>query len=364
MSVNKRIPYLHLIPIIFISFILFKLVNDKESLKWVLKVLSPFIWAFAIGYILNPMVKSIERNFKLKRGWSILITYVIVFGIVVFVITIVTPNVIDSVGTLVSNMPNYIKQLEKYVELNLTKIELLQDYGIISYSQSILDKTLNKSSTVVDSVLNTAIIQAINVTSIVIKLLISITISIYLLKDKETLLLKIKRTVYAIFGYDKAKKIIKVAKETDDIFSKYLVGKLIDSIIIGILCFIIVSIAKIPYSLLISVIIGVTNMIPYFGPIIGAVPSVFIVLLINPIKALWILIIIFILQQFDGLYLGPKILGDQVGIRPFWVISAITLGGAMFGVVGMFLGVPVIAVIKMLVERYVGKKLDDKNINI
>ena len=156
----------------------------------------------------------------------------------------------------------------------------------------------------------------------------------------------------------------KTIRECNHIFNGFLFGKMIDSLIIGILCFIIMNVLHLPYSLLMSLIVGITNMIPYFGPIIGAIPGVLMYLFIDPKLSLIFAIMILVLQQFDGLYLGPKILGDQTGIKPLWVIFGITVGGAYFGVIGMFLGVPTVAVITYLSNLFLNKKLKKKNISL
>ncbi|MTI70442.1 MAG: AI-2E family transporter [Firmicutes bacterium] len=364
MNKNKKIPYLNLIPILIISFVLFKFINNMEfvNISLILGVLSPFIGAFAIAYLINPMVMKIEKNFTIPRGFSILISYIIVIGLVVFVITIITPNILESISNLATNTSEYVVTGQNYIENLVNKWDFLHEFGITSFIQEKSTDLLQKSSDILSSVFNEVINQAINVTSVVINLLLSVTISVYLLKDKENFIRKIKRGLYALLPKERARKLISLSREVDTIFSRYLIGKLIDSIIIGFLCFIVLTIMRMPYALLISVIVGITNMIPYFGPIIGAVPSVLIVLFINPLKALWVLIAILVLQQFDGLILGPKILGDQVGVKPFWVISAIVIGGALFGVLGMLIGVPVIAVIKLLVERYIDRKIEEKDI--
>lgn len=361
MNKNKMIPIIGLLPLLLIAFILFRIVW-YFNVSWLLGVLSPIIWAVAIAYLLNPMVKMIEKYSKIKRAWSILISYIIVLGIVTFVITIVTPNIINSIGNFISNASEYLKDAQEFFKSNMQKFELLDEYGITSYIEKNFNDLLEKSNEIIKTVLDTVLTQAINVTFSVINVIIGLLISIYLLADKENLFLQIKRIIYAFFNKSRAEGLTNLFKEIDSVFSKYLIGKLIDSLIIGVLCFVILTIVNMPYGLLISVIVGITNMIPYFGPIFGGIPGVIIVLFISPIKALWLFIIILALQQFDGWILGPKILGGQVGLKPLWIIVAITLGGAMFGVLGMFLGVPVVAVLKLLIERATNRRLKEKGI--
>ena len=189
-------------------------------------------------------------------------------------------------------------------------------------------------------------------------------VSVYLLKDKETLILNIKKLIYAVLEKEKADSFLKFSNEVNFIFSGFVIGKFIDSLIIGIMCFVGLSMLKIPYALLISLIVGITNMIPYFGPFIGMIPAFFITLFYSPIKALWVLFFIFLLQQFDGFYLGPKILGSSVGLSPLLIILAILIGGGAFGVLGMFLAVPTTAVVILLAERLINRKLKEKDIEL
>ena len=177
-----------------------------------------------------------------------------------------------------------------------------------------------------------------------INIIFAIVISVYIILDKEKIVKELRRFIYTFASNEKAPFIWNTFRECNHIFNGFLFGKSVDSLIIGILSLIAMSIIGLPYGLLLSVIVGVTNMIPYFGPIMGAIPGVIIYLVIEPKYAIIYVIMILILQQFDGLYLGPKILGDLTGIKPLWVIFGITVGGAYFGVLGMFLGVPVVAV--------------------
>ena len=192
--------------------------------------------------------------------------------------------------------------------------------------------------------------------------LMGLVISIYIILDKNKLKRSAKKIVYAVSPQKKEEEIWETMKQCSHIFNGFLIGKMIDSLIIGIICLIAMSILRLPYALLLSIIVCITNMIPYFGPFIGAIPGVLIYLFIDIRLAFVFAIMILVLQQFDGLYLGPKILGDQTGIKPLWVIFGITVGGAYFGVMGMFLGVPAVAVIMYLVNLLLDKKLSKKEI--
>ena len=203
---------------------------------------------------------------------------------------------------------------------------------------------------------------SVSVITGVIDFFIAVIVSMYMLIDKPHLINNAKKLVYVLFGTDKGDRIVTTAGECNKIFGDFIIGKMIDSLIIGVLCWIAMTVLNIPYALVISVIVGITNMIPYFGPFIGAIPGVVLLIIVDIKFAVIFGILIFILQQFDGLYLGPKILGESTGLRPIWIIFAITVGGWMAGVVGMFLGVPVVAVISFLIDRSLKLRIKKKNI--
>lgn len=372
---NKKIPYIEFFPIIVLSIIAFNLLNHldivKGSLGIVISCFSAFIWAFGIAYLLNPLMLYLEKKFKLSRPIALLIVYIIVVGFIILLITIVTPTIIHSVKDLFNSLPNYIVKTQDTINHFLDNSKFFQNANIretienafsnINSINSSISKFLNG---ILEKGVNTIFTTAIGFTSSFIKLIFGLIISIYMLKDKEVFIKNIKRLFYALLKKEHVDDFTIFAREVNMIFSKYIIGKFIDSLIIGILCFIGLTILRIPYSPLLSLIVGITNMIPYFGPFIGMVPATLLTLLSSPLKALWVLIFIILLQQFDGWYLGPKILGSHVGLSPFWIILGITVGGSAFGVLGMFLGAPVMAIIKMFVDRFISKKLKKKNLEI
>lgn len=195
-----------------------------------------------------------------------------------------------------------------------------------------------------------------------VNMLLALFISIYMINGKDLFRYQAKRFVYALFEEKKGDVICNTFRECNDIFSAFLISKAVDSLIIGCICCILMNILRLPYSVLISVIVGITNMIPYFGPFIGAVPGVLIYLCTSPKQAVIFVIMILVLQQFDGLVLGPRLLGQSTGLNPMWVIFAITVGGAYFGVLGMFIGVPVVAVAGFLANKFIKYKLQGRDI--
>lgn len=345
-----------------IAFILFKIIYTTNYLGILFELISPFIWALAIAYFLNPLMNLMEKNLRLKRIFCLIIIYIILLGLITLFVTIITPRIIENIKNLNNNLSGYFASAEEWLILQSSKLTFLQDYGVWDYFEQNLNSIIDSFSGSISSTLSKTLSQLINITSALLSFVLGVVISIYMLKDKEVFLRQIKKLLYAVFPQHKVDYMLNLTKELNMVFSKYIVGKVIDSLIIGILCFFGLLIIGAPYSGALSSIVGVTNMIPYFGPFIGMIPAVIITLFYSPIKALWVGLFILALQQFDGLYLGPKILGTQVGLKPLWVISAIIIGGGLFGVLGMLLAVPITGMIKTLLCKYINSKLSNKDL--
>ncbi len=324
--------------------------------------MKPFVWAFVIAFFLNTILIKLENKYKLKRWANILIVYVIFYGLIVLFFTIITPKVIESIKNLIKEIPDYIKTTQAWISSSSPKLQELDKIGVLTQIQSVLDEVIIKASESITPLLNKTINQVISFTSGLINFILGSIISIYILKDKEVFAKNIRNFTFAAFPKNKAKILVGIQGDVKIAFSKFFVGKIIDSLIIGFICFIGLLIMRVRYSLLISVIVGVTNMIPYFGPFIGMIPGAILTLFESPFRALWVVIFIFLLQQFDGLYLGPKILGIQVGLKPFWIITAILIGGGFFGVWGMLFAVPIASVIKSLLTKYINRQLELKGL--
>lgn len=362
MEIKKRISYIKLFFLLIVVFALFRLVTSGDFTLTVKKVMKPFIWAFMIAFFLNSLLVFLERKYSLKRWINILIVYIIFFGMITLFFVVITPKVIESIKVLSKELPSYIKSSQKWFESMPSRFAIIDKYGAMDEIRETLDGMIDKAIKGINPLLNKTVTQVINFTSGFLNFVLGSIISIYILKDKEEFTDGFKRLTYAIFPGQRAKSIINVQGEIRETFSRFFVGKIVDSLIIGFLCFIGCLILKVPYTLLISLIVGITNMIPYFGPFIGMVPAGIITLFDRPLKALWVIIFIFALQQFDGLYLGPKILGIQVGMKPFWIITAIIIGGGFFGVWGMLFAVPIAAVIRSLLGRYIEKQYKIKGL--
>ena len=294
---------------------------------------------------------------------SIAITFIFVLGFIVitlrYVIPEITANIID--------FANYIPQT---YDTLLELIDYLQvqfpDIDIATLTKPLTDALPNMVTALRDMATN--IIPAIysvsmSIASWIINFLLTLIVSIYMLYDKNRLMKSCWRIIYAFLPKKHIPTCHEILTECNRLFSSFVVGKFIDSSIIGVLCFILMAILRLDYAPLISIIVGVTNMIPYFGPFIGAIPGILILLFVSPVQALVFGIMVLVLQQFDGLILGPKILGNSTGTKPLWIIFSITVGGSIAGVVGMFLGVPMVAIISYLLDRYLSYRLKKKNIS-
>lgn len=355
--------------------------STSATLNALLSTLSPFFMGILIAFLINPLVSWMRktvfkkwlhiRNDALNRLLAILFSYLIVIAAFTVGLVYLIPEIINSLTQLLNKMPEWANAImdfvnglsKKYPQINFDYIE-----KSITSADSTLQATLNK----LISHITTAIVSTgVSVVKFIINLLVAVIVSCYLIIDKKMQARGIKRVVFAVFKEERAKKLWSVAKRSIRIFSDFFDGKMIDSLIMGILCFfcmLIISLFGVKgfpeCSLLVSIIVCITNMIPYFGPFLGGIPSVLLLCIYSPKSALIFAILIIVLQQFDGNFLGPKILGDSTGLRPLWIIFAITLGGWAAGVVGMLLGVPVVAVITGLTEDFVNRRLDEKNIDL
>lgn len=357
---------------IIIYFLIQNLMVIFQGLSGIVKILMPFVYGFAIAYILDIPMKALERTilksldknkkYKLKRVLAITITYIVAGIIIAIIIAILIPELARSVGTLVDNIPDYIKSLEQYINDIVIKWNL--DTSLVN---EVLENFNNISTyiTTIGGAVGGALLQfSAGITQSILNLFISTIISIYLLSSKERFFAQTKKGLYAILPEGFVNYLVELSDHSNKTFKGFLGGKLIDSLIIGIICFIGMNIFDMPYKLLVSFIIGITNIVPVFGPFIGAIPSVIIIFIASPIKALWFILFVFLLQQFDGNILGPKILGNSTGLSAFWVMFAILLGNGLFGFVGMILGVPTFAVLYGIVRGLIEYNLDKKGMAI
>ncbi|MCR5356937.1 MAG: AI-2E family transporter [Lachnospiraceae bacterium] len=347
--------------------------NQKIDLG---KTMLPILDGFALAYILNPLMMIFESRLtklceKLKfkkgktlknnlRGISITLSLIVFILIVAGLILLIVPQLLDSIQSIITRFPSYVASFNKWSDQFLVRYpqlrQLLDTYweNITDYS---IKEILPKIQVLISTISTTLLGSVWSILIFIFKLIIGIILSVYLLYNKEVHIAQAKKIAYSLFKEETANNLINNTRFANKTFGGFISGKIVDSLIIGVLCFICTTLMRTPYPLLISVIVGVTNVIPYFGPWLGAVPSAFIVLMISPVKCLWFLIFILILQQIDGNIIGPKILGDSTGLSSFWVIFAITLFGGFFGVLGMFLGVPIFAIIYAAIRTFINTRL-------
>ena len=337
-----------------------------------LSIFLPIIIGFIMAYIFNFILEFYEvyilkhifskDHKKRDRVIGIVLTYSTVLSLGYLFLNFIFPQLISSIMGLINDIPKYVVEIsnkiiaygesiyinDEYYKLILSKWDEFVDY-ILIFVTDLIPKIGNLTRIILSSVWN---------------IVLGIIISIYLLMDKEKFIAIARKVLFGTFSETNAKFMIKMGIRTDNIFGKFLSGKLLDSFIIGVLTFIVLTIFKMPYVLLVSFIIAVTNIIPFFGPFIGAIPSFFIIMFISPIKALWFLLIIVIIQQIDGNIIGPKILGDSLGISSFWILFSLLVAGKLLGFIGLIIGVPLFVLFYSIVKDVIESRLNKKGLPV
>ena len=340
-------------------------------------ILSPFIWGMVICYLLNPVMHALERAVflplsrkiykknqrrgqRFARSMSVLLSEICLLAVLTALVCLIIPQLYSSLQNMVSNSPLYIETATRWLTQLLEDFPEIEHYAAQTLGQvneSLMSWIQNTALPGLGSIISNVTSGVYYAIMGVYNLVIGIIVSVYVLGNIEQFGASAKRMLYSVFSVDMAKKILEGLDFTDMTFMGFINGKLLDSAIIGLICYIVCVMLRMPYALLVSVIVGVTNVIPFFGPFIGAVPSAIIILLVDPVKCLVFIAFIIILQQLDGNVIGPKILGSSVGINGFWVMFSIIVGAGFFGFWGMLLGVPVFVVIYAAVNSSVTKKL-------
>ena len=337
----------------------------------VLSIFLPIIIGFIMAYLFNFILEFYEerildckflnqRKGKLKRIVALVFTYATVSLILYLFVKFLFPQVVNSIVKLVDDMPRHISKATNLVD------EFNDKYKVPDqYYKYIIDKWNDYKDTIIEFATNLIPILGNIVKTIfssIWNIVIGVIVSIYLLTDKEKFFALARKIVIALFSEKRADRIFELTKRTDNIFGKFITGKILDSFIIAILTFVTMKIFKMPYTTLISFIIGITNIIPFFGPFIGAVPATILILLISPIKALWFIVIIIVIQQIDGNIIGPKILGDSLGISAFWILFSLLIGGKLFGFIGLIIGVPLFVFVYSIIKDIIEAKLKKKGL--
>ena len=357
-------------------FCIFKFSDLRENVSYFFKLLTPVWDGLLIAYLLSPILTFLEKKLfygftktdsgkKKTRVICIILTMLIVSFLFYAFFVNVIPELSKSISSIRRNFPYYQKNLQDFVDKLITdfpELSLFIDGNYKDLSKSYFDIIANSILPKIDDGIIWLTSGVYSAVRAVLNFILGIIMAVYLLYNKETFLGQSKKVIYAFFKRRVANSLIHNLRFTNKTFQNFIVGKIVDSIIVGIICFIVCKILGTPYTTLISVIIGITNIIPLFGPFIGAIPSAILILMVDPKQCLYFIIMIIVLQQVDGNIIGPKILGSSTGISGFWVIFAITLFGGLFGVAGWVIGVPLFAVIYTGIKALINGKLEDKGL--
>ena len=354
-----------------------------QAVRKVNIILAPITYGAILAYLLSPVYNRLrswllkllekvsikeQRKDNLAKTGATVGSLIFLSIVIVGLFSMIIPQVWESIKGIINSIPSYAVVVSEWIEeifASNSNIEaaVLEYYNqgvekLISWTQSATGLLAN-----IERFLAGIYTGIMNIINLLKNLLIGIIVMVYLLNMKDTLCAQGKKIIYGLFPIHGANQIIEKFRFVHSVFGGFIIGKLVDSLLIGILTFVWLSILKMPYTLLISVIIGVTNVIPFFGPFIGAIPSAILLLLVSPKQCVWFLISILVIQQFDGNILGPKILGNSTGLSSFWVLFSILFFGGLMGPIGMIVGVPLFAVIYRLISEFISKRLAGKQLS-
>ncbi len=365
---------------ILFFFLVYRYHGFTKIVDKMMVILQPIIIGLILAYLVTPIVNFEERHLlpfmrekiknrkkadKVVRGLSVAGALLFVAVIIGILLQMVIPELYRSINGMIGTLPRQVNsfmdwlneyvssdsEITGYLEMALTKgTEFFENWARTEF----LPQTKN-----IIAGLTSGVIIAVK---LVFNVVVGIIISIYVLMSKEAFIGQSKKITYAVFSAKKANSIIHTVHKSNEIFGGFISGKILDSLIIGLLCFVCLYLMKMPYTVLVSVIVGVTNVIPFFGPYLGAVPSAILIMLANPVKGLYFIIFVLVLQQVDGNIIGPKILGDSTGLSSFWVVFAILTFGGIFGIPGMIIGVPVFAVFFYVIKNILSWVLKKKQL--
>lgn len=359
------------------SIIVYLMASQAEDLKikfsGMIATMQPFIIGSAIAYIINFILNFYEKvvfelkylnklNRKYRRGIGLLLSYLTAIIVISLFMQFVLPQLVDSIVGLANNIPQYVNDASHVITEISEKFNLESKYMNMIFEK--WNELLNYIITLLTNLIPVIGNFIMTLGSSILNIIIGIIVSIYILIDKEKFIALSRKVTFSIFSAERSKRIVELAQRSNETFGKFLSGKILDSLIIGILTFIILTIFKMPYILLISVVIGITNIIPFFGPFFGAIPSAIIILCVSPIKALWFIGIILVIQQIDGNIIGPKILGDSIGISAFWILFSLLIFAKFLGLIGMIIGVPIFAIIYSIIKENVERRLKAKGLPV
>lgn len=339
---------------IIIGIIGYKVIDNYRYffniLGRLLSLFVPFIYGLVIAYILNPLVKLLSRRFKLKKGIAILSTYALIISIFTLIAFYWIPSVVESVIDLTKDIPSYILSMQNWINDVLSN-QNIKDIIISTGTMDTVNGIISQVGAFAVSLLEGSFSYVFSISSNLLKFILGIMISVYVLVDKERLIKGTKRILFIILKKEKSEKFIEFIRIYHHMIGTYIGIKAIDSSIIGFMAFILLNLVKSEYALLLACIVGLTNMIPYFGPFIGEAVGFLFNIFVSPTKAFTVFLVLLSLQLFDGWYLDPKLIGGKVGVRPVFIILGVVVGGGFFGPIGMLLASPTVATVKFYINR-------------
>lgn len=362
-------------------YLLYNTADVKSVLGRINGILTPFYLGIIMAYLLCPVYngtlglvyrlnrgrfKNYTRDYRFARVVATIVSFAVLMLVLGGFFMLVIPELVNSIVGLVSDVPIYVEKAINWIERTVVEnpeLATLLEGRLESASQSILEWGQTNVLPGAEAILTKVSMGILGTFSVMIDLLVSLIICIYVLNSKEIFMAQAKKFILAAFSRDRAARIFEFGELCNNTFGGFINGKIIDSTIIGIICFIAMTMLKLPLPVLISVVVGVTNIIPFFGPFIGAIPSIILLLFIDPWAAVKFAVMILVLQQLDGNVIGPKILGKTTKLASFWVMFAIIVGGGLFGFAGMILGVPTMAILYIYLSRLINNRLAKKNLN-
>ena len=354
---KKKSRTIEFIVSVLIIYICIKIINHYQYFFNVLNslynILTPFILAFIFAYVLNPVMNLFEKKLKLNRKISIALTYVSIITCLFLIGFSLIPKIYNNLIDISKNLPSFITDIQAWGNSVISKNKVLNQ--IVNNVQLDPNMIFSKAKDLLANGLNVMLSSTLSFTSSFIKVVLGFLISIYVLYDKEKFIGVGKKSIFLLFRERWGRRIVELIKNIHRLIGVYIGIKGLDSLIIGIIAFIGLSIFKCKYSIIVAIIVGITNMIPYFGPFIGMISGFLVNIFFNPLTAFIVVIFLFALQQFDAWFLDPKLIGNRVGLSPYFVILAVTIGGGFYGTIGMILAVPVMAVIKLYWYRIINK---------
>lgn len=363
--------------------VIFGMIHLKDvlgAMSGLIRILTPIIYGAILAYLLSNVYNSVNSKTaswlekklsnrktarNLGKAAGTLVALALLIALAAGLLYLILPELIYSIQNVITSAPENINNFSIWLNEILEgdheyREEILAVYNtLVEMGESFINSTLIPN---LDIIIKNAYISVKAIGVGLYNLLIGLIVMIYLLNFKDTLIPQIKKLIFAFLPDKFAKSFVSELKYINQVFGGFIIGKIVDSIIIGVLCFILTNLFKLPYALLVSVIVGVTNVIPFFGPFIGAIPSTILIMLVSPKGGLIFVALIIVLQQFDGNILGPKILGEKTGIPSFWVLFSILLFGGVFGFVGMIIAVPTWAVILHLLKNFSEERLKEKGL--